>query len=87
MDSLAEKFANYSPYSYTLNNLINYVDPDGRNPILAILYTLFEAGMSVYDAYDTVNKLFLDENATSFDKSLSVVGFSVELTAPAGGYG
>jgi len=70
-----------------LNNPINYVDPDGRSPILAILYALFEAGMSAYDTYVTVNTLFFDENATSYDKSLSVVGLSIGLVAPGGGYG
>ena len=29
MDPLAEKFATYSPYVFSLNNLIRFIDPDG----------------------------------------------------------
>jgi len=32
VDPLAEKFPNYTPYNYTLNNPIMLVDPDGRAP-------------------------------------------------------
>src|SRR5690554_789502 len=33
VDPLAEKYPNYTPYNYTLNNPINLIDPDGREPI------------------------------------------------------
>jgi len=32
VDPLAEKFPNWSPYNYTLNNPINLFDPDGKAP-------------------------------------------------------
>jgi hypothetical protein len=31
-DPLSEEFPGWSPYSYTLNNPVKYVDPDGRSP-------------------------------------------------------
>ncbi len=33
VDPLAEMFAGWSPYNYTMNNPINMVDPDGRAPL------------------------------------------------------
>jgi RHS repeat-associated protein len=32
VDPLAEKFPNWNPYNYTMQNPINLIDPDGRGP-------------------------------------------------------
>ena len=32
VDPMAEKYPGWSPYNYTLNNPVKYVDPDGRAP-------------------------------------------------------
>jgi RHS repeat-associated protein len=37
LDPMAEKYASWSPYCYTLNNPINLIDPDGRD--IVIWYT------------------------------------------------
>ena len=36
IDPLCEKYYSVSPYVYCLDNPINHIDPDGRNPILAL---------------------------------------------------
>ena len=45
VDPLAEKFPSVSPYVYTLNNPINLIDPDGREPIkyMLVLSAMFRA--------------------------------------------
>lgn len=37
VDPLAEKFTNWNPYNYTLNNPVRYIDTDGRGPLDIII--------------------------------------------------
>jgi RHS repeat-associated protein len=38
MDPMADKIASWSPFSYTLNNPINFFDPDGLYPKSFLVY-------------------------------------------------
>jgi RHS repeat-associated protein len=48
VDPIAEKNTFESPYAYTHNNPINYVDPDGLYPRSILIY---DAGLGLYGGY------------------------------------
>jgi RHS repeat-associated protein len=43
VDPLAEKFPGWSPYNFVMNNPINLIDPDGREPIKPLVGTIQQA--------------------------------------------
>ncbi|MCB0573418.1 MAG: hypothetical protein KDC61_02490, partial [Saprospiraceae bacterium] len=46
MDQLAEKYPGWSPYNYTLNNPVKYVDPDGRESEKKVIdFGFFQIGV------------------------------------------
>ena len=51
IDPLCEKYYSISPYVYCMSNPVRFVDPDGRNPILA-LYRAYK-GYKAYKAART----------------------------------
>lgn len=55
VDPLADKLLSWSPYNYTLNNSVNYFDPDGKRPWTkkekaAILEAMREADVRFWTA-------------------------------------
>ncbi len=58
LDPLADAphLDSYSPYHYSYNNPINYIDPDGRSPIKG-LKALYNVGKKAYKSYRKTGKV------------------------------
>ncbi|ELR68721.1 hypothetical protein C900_05904 [Fulvivirga imtechensis AK7] len=58
IDPLAEEYSSWSPYNYVMNNPVNMIDPDGRNPVVAILGRIVGQyfGAKVAEKYGQVYK-------------------------------
>ena len=50
LDPLAEKYYNYSPYTYTANNPVFFIDPDGKQIDVSYIYKKNEDGTDFIDA-------------------------------------
>lgn len=48
VDPLAEEFYEWSPYNYTVNNPINYTDPDGRLPVPIVTGIIGGVGGAIF---------------------------------------
>ena len=49
VDPLAEE--TMDPYGYCYNNPINLIDPDGKLPIIPVVWAAIEIGGAIYDGY------------------------------------
>lgn len=74
-----------SPYSAFWNNPILYTDPDGRFPIIPIIWAAVEIGSGIYDAYQAY-KTLNDKNASKTEKATVVGGLAASVLLPGGGY-
>lgn len=86
VDPLSDSIPYASPYIYCLNNPIKLKDPNGKIPILPIVWALYEIGTTVYDIYESGATLF-DKNASTSEKVTAVGGVAIDLLLPGGGYG
>lgn len=75
-------------YAYALGNPVSFNDPSGHVAWLAIpvIWAVVEAGLSVYDAYDT-GKTLMDPCASTNTKALTASMFAAGIFLPGGGYG
>lgn len=64
-DPLSEEYPSWSPYNFTLNNPIRYVDPDGRSP--EDIITLNSEGIVTNIIRDDRPNVFLDENGNKLE--------------------
>ena len=60
---------------------MNLVDPDGRLPILPIIWGFYEIGSFVYDIYNAYDVLS-NENSTTGEKVSSLTGLAMTIFLP-----
>ena len=79
------KFYHLSPYAYCAGDPVNLVDPDGRLPILPIIWGIYELGAAIYDIYNAFD-ILSNEDSTTGEKLYTTGGLVLSAIFPGGGY-
>ncbi|NAW50097.1 hypothetical protein GNY06_01375, partial [Elizabethkingia argentiflava] len=86
VDPLAEKMPSWSPYSYSFNNPVNFVDPDGREPFDWIRQTVNGKNTWTYDASIKTASQATAAGYSNVEGVYSSATISRESTLGFGGY-
>lgn len=82
VDPLAEKYPSSNPYEYTFNNPMVFVDPDGLENIIYLIYTnkndegreeierIINQVNSIFEEYNIETRLLMFSSEDRFDRSL-----------------
>lgn len=84
VDPLAEE--TMDPYVYCYNNPIKLIDPDGKLPIIPVVWAAIEIGGAIYDGYQAY-KTLSDKRATTGEKWAAAGGVALGAVLPGAGYG
>jgi RHS repeat-associated protein len=76
----------YNLYRYGYGNPLSNSDPDGRMPVLLVLWGAYEIGSAIYDIW-TAGKTLSDDCASWEEKATAFGGLMAGIILPGGGYG
>ena len=76
----------YDRYSYSYNNPLKYVDPDGHNPILILIALLLKGidyGLTGYDILQA-NKVINNPDASDWEKTIANIEIAMAVSLEIG---